>query len=314
MTTRCAVIGHPIEHSKSPDMHTAAYKALGLDFTYEKMDVEPRGLKEWMAQEAPKLRGFNVTVPHKVRMLKFAHAKDPLVDKVGAANTMINQDGQLFAYNTDVEGFLKALKQDLQFDPCDKHVLVIGAGGAARAVCVALFESGVKKLSMTNRTLVYAKDMQEELTPFYPLQMEVYVLNSINLLGAIEEADLIVQTTPVGMTPNVGESPLDNFVTVHAGHKVMDLIYSPKETEFMRRCRERGAQVANGLSMLVYQGVAAFEKMTGRTVDPQVFRDAVDLGAPLPPEAWARQNRIPLQDLAGDPHANDPLSFTGKRG
>jgi shikimate dehydrogenase len=310
---RCAVIGHPIEHSKSPDMHNAGYRALGLDYHYEKIDVEPRSLKDWMAAEAPKFRGFNVTVPHKMRMLKLAESRDHLVEKVGAANTMVQTEGgQWQAYNTDVWGFLKALEIDLDCHPRDKHALVLGAGGAARAVCVGLLESGVSQLSIANRTLVYAKDLQEELAPFYKTPMEVYVLNSMNLLTAIENVDLIIQTTPVGMTPDVERSPIDNLITVHAGQCVMDLIYSPAETLFIKKCRAQGARVTNGLSMLVYQGVAAFEKMTGQTVDPAVFRKAVETREPLPPEAWARQNRVPLQDQAGDPHANDPLSFTGK--
>lgn len=293
-------------------MHNAGYKGLGLDFNYEKLNIEPRVLKPWIGQEALALKGFNVTVPHKVRMLKLVTQQDPLVEKVGAANTVINRDGVLHAYNTDVYGFIKALEVDLGVNPKGKNVLVIGSGGAARAVSVAVLEAGCSKLSITNRTLVYAKDMQEELVKYYQNEIEIYVLNSMNLLRAISEADIVVQTTSVGMAPDTDQTPMDNFITFHSGQKVMDLIYSPPQTLFMQKAKARGAQVSNGLSMLVYQGVAAFELMTGKTVDPQLFRTALEAERELPPDTWARQNRVPLQDQAGDPHANDPASFTGK--
>lgn len=294
-------------------MHNAGYRSLGLDFQYEKLDIEPRSLKPWFEKDALELAGFNVTVPHKTRVLKLVQSVDPLALKVGAANTVVNRGGDLYAYNTDVDGFIKALETDLGVRPAGKNVLIIGSGGAARAVGVALLENGVGQLSVTNRTLVYAKDMQEELMKFYVNFIEVYVLNSMNLLGAIEAADLVVQTTSLGMQPDVDKAPIDNFMTFHEGQKVMDLVYSPAETLFMQRCREKGAQVCNGLSMLVYQGAAAFELMTGRSIDPQIFRDALAQEKQLPPETWARQHRIPLQDQAGDPHAQDPVSFTGKR-
>jgi len=258
------IIGYPLAHSVSPAMHQAAFDALGLRMRYERWETPPEHL-EWRvaALRGQETLGASVTVPHKERVIPLVDELDELARRTGAVNTIVNRRRRLAGYNTDVPGFLRALTEDGGTDPRGKRVLLLGAGGAARAVGVALLQSGVGAIAVSNRTPARAEAL-------------VVALRGSGLAGAASllpvawgsvppETALIVNATTMGMRhgPAEGKSPLAAG-RIPAACLVCDLVYNPEETPLLRFARAAGARCLSGLPMLVYQGAIAFELWTGR--------------------------------------------------
>lgn len=267
------IFGDPVAHTLSPLMHNAAFAALGLNFVYLPFHVRREALAAAVAGiKALGLAGVNVTVPHKEAVL-------PLLDEVaeearliGAVNTVVNRGGALVGYNTDALGFLRAL-QEAGFDPAGRPAVVIGAGGAARAVVVALARTGVRKITIFNRTLGRAAVLAELVRAE---GVAAAALPWADLAGAgekvVAQAALVVQTTSVGMHPQEEEAPPVPPEALGPGQLVVDLIYSPPETRLLRLARAAGATTQNGMAMLLHQGAAAFELWTGREAPVGVMR------------------------------------------
>ena len=264
MTATIALLGHPVAHSISPPMQQAALDALDVDARYEAWDVAPGEVAAAVERLRGKgVLGANVTVPHKVELLRRADEVDALAQQVGAVNTIVPRDGRLHGANTDVAGVLRTLA-DAGVDVAGAEVVLIGAGGAARAVAVAMRAEGAARLTIANRTAANT----EALTGLGGDSMAVRIapLDAASplLRGAMERARLVIHSTTLGMRHGPDESaspvPAELFA---AGQATLDLVYIPERTPFLRAAEAAGAQPIGGLGMLVYQGAESFRMWTG---------------------------------------------------
>jgi shikimate dehydrogenase len=272
---RLAVLGQPISHSRSPAMHSAALTELGLapEWSYEAIEVSPEDLEPRVrAMPGEGFVGANVTVPHKVRALELADQASAAAREIGAANTLSFAEGQILAENTDATGFLDALPEP----PTGKRALVLGAGGAARAVVWALVAGG-GAVAIWNRTAAKAAHLASELGGA-PLD-----LGADQPRLSIAEFDLLVNATTVGMgAPDEGSADLKRLPldadSLGTRHQLVDLAYGPVETELVRVARARGATVVDGLEVLVRQGAASLRIWTGLEAPVEAMRRAARSG------------------------------------
>ena len=273
-TTVCGVIGDPIEHTMSPAMHNAAFSALDLDFVYVAFRVAAGELgRAMVGMKALGIKGLNVTIPHKVAVIPFLDRIDPLAEKIGAVNTVVNEGGALTGYNTDAMGFLRALVEH-GIEPRGKKVLLLGAGGAARAISYILAEEGAHLVILNRKEeFSWAQDLATRLGLNYEIPVGVGELNRDTIEQAIGDSDILVNATSVGMSPNAGQSPVPADLLC-SGLLVFDAVYNPFETRLLREAKEAGAEAIDGLEMLVWQGVLAFEKFTGHEAPVDVMRSA----------------------------------------
>jgi len=274
-TSLVGLIGWPVEHSLSPQMHNAAFAELGCDFAYVPLPVRPelveQALKGLMALN---FVGTNVTVPHKQAVMRYLDELSEAARLTGAVNTIHIQNGHLLGYNTDAIGFLNSL-EEAGCDPQGMRVAVLGAGGAARAVVYALARSGVDSMMVLNRTAERAAFLVDDLNEAFPdSTMTFKALTSQALAAVADQVDLVVNTTSVGMYPDVESSPWPADVPMPAQVTFCDLVYNPLETVFLTQARAAGAPTIDGLGMLVHQGAFAFEKWTGQAAPLEVMRQA----------------------------------------
>ena len=266
MTQLAGIFGYPLAHSLSPAFQQAAFNHYGLDVRYLAWETPPEGL----ADEVAKLRsgdfiGANVTIPHKESVIALLDEVDPLAQAIGAVNTIVKTAGRLVGHNTDAQGFMRELKDDGGFEPSGKRVLLLGAGGVARAAAFALCREGVASITIANRNVSRAEALAEtlhnEAASVLAAQLDNTTLEPVAL-----ESDLIVNCTSVGMRhgDSEGQTPLSGGIIPHEA-VVMDMIYNPQNTPFLAGARSAGATALGGMPMLIYQGAAAFEMWTGQT-------------------------------------------------
>lgn len=257
----CGIIGDPIEHTMSPVMHNAAFRELGLDYVYVPFRVKQEELgKAIEGMRALNITGLNVTIPHKVAVIQFLDELDQLADKIGAINTIVNDNGVLRGYNTDATGFLQALRER-GIEPKGKRVVILGAGGASRAISFILAERG-SSLVILNRTWDKAKMCAGRISEIFQSEATALELDRENLTTALGKADILVNATSVGMSPDIDETPVTSNL-LKPSLVVFDIVYNPTKTRLQREAEVAGATVISGLDMLVWQGVLAFEKWTG---------------------------------------------------
>ncbi len=273
------VWGWPVRHSASPPMHNAAFDALGLDWAYVPFAVAPERVGEAVAGiRALGLRGVNVTVPLKEIVPAYLDALTPRAQRLGAVNTIINNDGHLTGDSTDGRGFLAALGEASAIPEGGKRAVVLGAGGSARAVVDALREIGVA-VTIANRTIDRAQEVADRLQSAGEGEpITVVPLNETALRDVLadENVVLLVNTTSVGMHPRETEMPTVPPDALRSSLFVSDLIYNPPQTRLLAAAQSRGCQTQNGLSMLVWQGAFAFSAWTGVTDPPiEIMRGAV---------------------------------------
>lgn len=277
---RALLLAWPAGHSLSPAMHGAAFRALGLDARYEAVAVPPEGLAQAVAAlRAPEVLGANVTVPHKEAVLGLLDGLEPEAAAIGAVNTIQKDGARLVGANTDAAGFLRALREDAGVDPAGARVVVLGAGGAARAVVWALLAAGADRVAVHNRSPARA----EALAAAFAARGAVRVLEPAALAAELGPADLLVNTTSVGMARDgrdPDQSPLPAGLLPRRAF-VADLVYRPARTRLLRDAEAAGLAVQNGLPMLVRQGAEAFERWTGRAAPVAVMQAAAEaaLGA-----------------------------------
>jgi len=256
-------------------MHNAAFEALGLDWRYLPFDVEPGRLGEALKGiVALGLRGVNVTIPHKEAVIPYLDEVSEEVKAIGAVNTIVHRDGKRIGYNTDAIGFYNSLHLSLGLDRLPEEVVVLGAGGAARAVVYALVASGeVKRVSIFNRTPERAEELARQMQPLNPWTfVRAFPLEEGLLRREMEGVGLLVNTTSVGMHPHSEGCIISNPELIPSGILVYDLVYNPLETVLLRIAKERGARPVNGLEMLLYQGAESFRIWTGREPPIEVMR------------------------------------------
>ncbi len=257
------VIGWPVEHSVSPAMHNAAFRALSLDWCYVPLPVRPERLREALAGvRALGLRGINATIPHKQALLPLVDELTPEARAIGAVNTVIVRDERLIGHNTDARGFLRALGE-AGFEPKGCSALVLGAGGAARAVVYGLVTVGAR-VTILNRTRERARALADEFNEMDGrAQLRAGPLDAGVLRREAKEARLVFNATSLGMWPLIERSPWPQEVAFPGGAFLFDLVYNPRETRLMRQARGAGSVAVDGLGMLVHQGAEAFELWTG---------------------------------------------------
>lgn len=265
------VIGDPIEHSMSPIMHEAALDHTGIEADYHAFRVLPDQLQGAVEGiRALGIRGVNVTIPHKVNVMKYLDDIDPLAKRIGAVNTIVNDNGVLTGFNTDGAGYLEGLRPLLEMPLTEMRALIIGAGGAARAVAITLASKEIKELYIANRTETKAGELAKACKPLAATRSLTLSLAQARLM----EFDLVINTTSVGMAPNVDNLPIS--LEMLGRHTIVtDLIYNPTETRFLKMARQKGAKTQNGLNMFVLQGGLAFEKWTGKSAPRDIMRKAV---------------------------------------
>ncbi len=277
-TRLCGVIGDPVEHTMSPVMHNAAFRGLRIDYLYLPFRVKKEELgKAIEGMRALNIKGLNVTIPHKVAVLQFLDKLDSLAEQIGAVNTIVNDDGVLTGYNTDATGFLQALLER-GIEPEGKNVVIMGAGGASRAISFILADRGAH-LAILNRLLEldWAKELAGRISQAFSKEVKALKLNRENLIEALSKADMLVNATSVGMSPNTDETPVDSDL-LRPELVVFDIVYNPIKTRLLREAEAAGAETISGLDMLVWQGALAFEKWTGRKAPVKLMkREALKL-------------------------------------
>ncbi|HRJ40418.1 MAG: shikimate dehydrogenase [Caldilineaceae bacterium] len=277
-TTLVGLIGWPISHSVSPVMHNAAFAELRMNWRYVPLPVRPERIGEAVAGvRALGLRGVNVTVPHKQAVMPFLDRWSPAAAAIGAVNTiLVGEDGELLGDNTDAAGFVTDLRAN-GVDPAGQRVVVVGAGGSARAIVYGLAEAGCGSLVLLNRTLDKAESLlasMREIFPDVPMTARPF---PDGVAESASEADLIVNCTSLGMSPNLEGLPWDEDVEFHAGQTVYDLVYNPAVTRLLQLASVDGATVIGGLGMLIHQGAIAFERWTGEAAPVDVMQRAVNV-------------------------------------
>jgi shikimate dehydrogenase len=272
-TKVCAVIGDPVEHSLSPIMHNAAFQHLKLDFVYVAFRVKKEELKDAVRGiRSLNIKGLNVTMPHKTAIIKYLNDIDPAAEAIGSVNTVLNKDGRLIGFSTDGVGALNALKNN-QIEPKGKKLLLLGAGGAARAIAFQ-FAPEVEELRILNRTGGKAKKLAKFLQENFGGKIVGEKLKPSLLEGWLRDTDILINATSVGMHPN-SDQTLVKREWLRPTMAVMDIVYNPLETRLIKDAKAVGAKVVYGTEMLVFQGAASFEIWFGHQAPVNVMREAI---------------------------------------
>lgn len=273
MKQQIALFGYPLSHSISPAFQQAALDSLSIEACYSARPTPPKGL----ASEVEKLReddhlGANVTIPHKELIRDYLDSLDPWAETVGAVNTIVKENDRLVGHNTDGYGFLRSLEERGGFSPEGKSVLLLGAGGAARAAVFALAEKGAGKVLIANRTVERGEALAGEVRG---RSLDVDSIPLSEARSAARRVDLIVNSTSMGMAPgpNAGLTPLEPR-DINPRALVYDMVYTPQQTPLMDAAQQAGAKALGGLWMLVYQGAAAFEMWTSREAPVDLMYEA----------------------------------------
>ncbi|PGS48972.1 shikimate dehydrogenase [Bacillus sp. AFS041924] len=258
------VIGQPIGHSMSPTMHNEWFLSNHISGHYSAKEVGITELKSVITEFRSTVKGFNVTAPLKVEIMQYLDEIDPLAKAIGAVNTVINKNGKLYGKNTDGMGYIRGLSYVLEKPIEEENILIIGAGGAARAILYSLLHLGVKQITVANRTVEKVNDLLDG-----KLMNEVNSMSISDAEASLSNFSLIIQTTSVGMKPNENSTPLA-LTNLSPNAIVSDLIYSPFKTVFLKEAEQRNVTIQNGLPMFIYQGALAFQEWTG------IFPNTID--------------------------------------
>jgi shikimate dehydrogenase len=271
-TRVCGVIGDPVEHTLSPTIQNAAFSHLGLDFVFLAFRVKAADLEKAMrGMRGLGIHGLNVTMPHKNIVVGYLDEVDSTVKFLGSANTILNKDGKLSGFNTDGDGALKALREN-GIELSEKKVLLLGAGGAAKAIAFALAQE-VESLCILNRAPEKAAVLADALNHVFGKKIVGGAISPSAVQKNLQDADILVNATSVGMRPNINQS-LVPPQRLKPNLAVMDIVYNPVETKLAKDARATGAKVISGVEMLIYQGAASFEIWTGKSAPIEVMRKA----------------------------------------
>jgi len=275
-TRVCALLGDPVEHSLSPCFQNAAFQHLSLDFIYLAFTVKAEDLRSAiLGVRSLGFYGLNVTMPHKISVIQYLDELDENAEKIKSVNTILNRDGRLIGYTTDGIGALNALKYN-GVNPGGKKIVILGAGGASRSVSFALAKEA-EELVILNRTVARAEKLVSDVRRLIVRSEKIRCggLTEENIRKELREADILINATPVGMSPNEDETPV-NKKYIHPDLAVFDLVYHPLETRLLKEARMVGAKTINGLSMLIHQGAASFEIWTGIKAPIEVMMKAAE--------------------------------------
>ena len=268
------IFGDPIKHTLSPHMHNSAFEHMGLDYAYLPFHVKDNKLKEAVESiRALNLRGVNITVPHKEEVMQYLDELDEQAEHIGSVNTIVNEEGTLKGYNTDGRGYIRSLEEETGIELENSNIVVMGAGGSARSILVALITKHPKEISLVNRTLSRAEKLVEEFQKHAPNTKLKALSATDGLFGhEIEEANLFVNTTVMGMSEvELPPVPLEHLPPRAV---ISDIVYSPINTPIIKEAEAMGFTVHRGIGMLVYQGAIGFELWTGKAAPVSVMKTA----------------------------------------
>lgn len=267
-----AIIGDPVEHSLSPAMHNAAFEALDLDYVYMALRVPSGALKGAISTaRVLKMAGMNVTHPHKINILSLLDKLDKSAELVGAVNTVKNNRGKLIGYNTDGAGAVRALESEAG-KLAGRRILLLGAGGAARAVAFSLVKEGAE-LNIANRTASRTNELKAAIKRSLGTNVGLINLNRKELSEAIKNTDIVINATTIGMRPDVNRTLLTADM-MHKGLIVNDIVYEPLQTRLLTEAKKAGARTVTGLGMLIHQAALSFEIWTGKRAPIKVMKAA----------------------------------------
>ena len=270
-TNIVGLIGHPVEHSFSPPMHNAAFDELGMDYAYVAFDVNPTNLQTAIeGAKSLNIKGFNVTIPHKIEVMKFLNEIDEVAGLIGAVNTIDFKN--LKGYNTDGIGAVRAIEEVTSIK--NKNVVVAGAGGASRAISFYLAKYGAESMAILNRNVEKAQGLAADVSQS-GLIGEVKADSISEIRNYLKDADILVDTTPIGMHPNISDEPIAFAEDMDEDLVVFDAVYNPNETVLLKEAIKAGANPVYGIKMLLYQGAESFKIWTGRDAPVDVMEKAL---------------------------------------
>ncbi|HOA81354.1 MAG TPA: shikimate dehydrogenase [Defluviitaleaceae bacterium] len=260
------LIGSPVVHTLSPLIHNSLNKILNNNNVYVAFDVNARELEDALkGAYALNIQGINVTYPYKEAVMPYLVAIDDYGKQIGAVNTLKKTNEGYIGYNTDAWGLLMSLKEE-KIEIENKSILIIGAGGAAKASAMAITSLSAKKLYISNRTIKRARDLADAVSHYYNLPIELLPLEDIN---KIDNVDICLQTTSLGMHPQEGQSPINDDDFFHKITSAVDIIYNPWESLFLKKAKKAGCKTVNGFGMLFYQAVKAYEIWTQKEISKE---------------------------------------------
>ena len=275
-TQLCAIFGHPVGHSLSPAIHNAGFTQLSLDMAYVAHDVQPQDLGSAMAAiRTLKYRGLSITIPHKVNAMSFVDVVDDTARRIGCINTVVNEGGVLKGYNSDGLGALGALRA-ADAEPRDADVLILGSGGAARAIAVTLAaQAPPRRLTLLGVVEPELDALANTLRELHSTEVVAKRLEPETLSRAVADAQLLMHTTPIGMAPH-GDNSLVPAQMLHTGLTVFDAVYTPRRTKLLRDASDKGCRVIEGLEMFLGQALVQFELWTGKTAPRETMRGVIE--------------------------------------
>lgn len=276
-TQLTGLLGSPVAHSISPMMHNEAFAQLGLDYAYLAFDVNEEELETAIeGLRAMKIKGFNLTMPNKNRMCRLCDKLSPVAQITGAVNTVVNENGIFVGHTTDGIGYMESVKE-AGLNIIGEKITVLGAGGAATSIIAQAAFDGVAEISIFNQKSKSYERMEgiiSKLTEQTNCKLNLFTYDSQDILRKeLAESILLVNTTPVGMAPNIEDSLITDTTMFHPNLTVSDIIYNPEETKFLRLAKEAGCKTFNGLHMLLYQGAAAFKLWTGQEMPVEIIKE-----------------------------------------
>jgi shikimate dehydrogenase len=274
-TQLCGVIGNPVEHSLSPAIHNAAFQKLGLNFVYLAFRVEAIGEAVKGLRALGNFRGASVTIPHKVAAVPFLDVVEPTARHIGAINTIVVRDGALIGYNTDATGALRALHESAVALK-GRHVILLGSGGAARAIAFALgAEAGLDRLTILGIDDQERSALAQALQAKTGMTVQELPLDEKTLGKVLPDGHVLIHCTPVGMWPNLHDTPVPATL-LHTGLTVMDIVYNPRDTRLLKEAKAAGCRTIPGLEMFLHQAAAQFELWTNQAAPADVMRSVLE--------------------------------------
>ncbi|SMD06648.1 shikimate dehydrogenase [Sporomusa malonica] len=275
-TQKVGLLGWPLSHSLSPAMHNAAFAASGLDFVYLPLPTPPEALAHAVAGlRALGFVGVNVTIPHKVTIMEYLDEIDISAKLVGAVNTLVIKENRLIGYNTDANGYISSLRL-AGVDIEGKQAVILGAGGAARAIVAGFIGNDIAAVTIGARDKTKADGMARLFTGNTPVSGVAW--DKSDFARALSQADIIVNTTPLGMYPNTASQPPVPWEQLKPAAVVSDLVYNPLNTEFMAEATRRGHKTIGGAGMLVEQGALAYSLWTGQDAPREIMQQTLIMG------------------------------------
>jgi shikimate dehydrogenase len=271
-TRLLGLIGDPVEHTISPYMHNAGFNYYNLDYLYVPFQVKRLNLKTAIkGAESLGFKGLNVTIPHKIDVIQYLDRIDETAELIGAVNT-IHFDDEIKGYNTDGLGAVRSIEELETIE--NKKIVILGAGGASRAISFQTIINGAGKVLIANRTREKALELVKNLKDNLEADVKVIDLKE-QLIKELNDTDILINTTPIGMYPNINQKPLVTSQMMHDDLIVYDIIYNPLNTVLLNEAIKAGAKTISGINMLIYQGIESFKIWTGMEPPVEVFRDAL---------------------------------------